>query len=173
MSHLKRPSAQVDDVYMVFEYLEYDLWALANSCDINLTPTHIRTYMRQLLEAIAYMHKHKVSHDQMNPQNIAPPLCMFSCRLRSEAGIVIKSLRTRQWWQIHLLQSAQGLPDVLGEAQGQGICWSGLITKSEPFHPLLTCAGYASRPQVREPVDRGRRPAKGILSVVSLKLEIC
>lgn len=56
-----RPLLQVDDVYMVFEYLEYDLWALANSAEINLTPTHVRTYMRQLLDAIAYMHKHKVS----------------------------------------------------------------------------------------------------------------
>lgn len=45
---------------MVFEYLEYDLWALANSPQISLTPTHIRTYMKQMLDAIAYMHTNKV-----------------------------------------------------------------------------------------------------------------
>lgn len=45
---------------MVFEYLEYDLWALANSHQISLTPTHIKAYMKQMLDAIAYMHTNKV-----------------------------------------------------------------------------------------------------------------
>lgn len=54
--------SQVGDVYMVFEYLEYDLWALANSTEINLTSAHIRTYMKQMLDAIAYMHNNKVRH---------------------------------------------------------------------------------------------------------------
>lgn len=45
---------------MAFEYLEYDLWALANSSEVNLTATHIKTYMKQMLDAIAYMHTNKV-----------------------------------------------------------------------------------------------------------------
>lgn len=45
---------------MVFEYLEYDLWALANSPQVNLTATHIKSYMKQMLDAIAYMHSNKV-----------------------------------------------------------------------------------------------------------------
>lgn len=48
------------DVYMAFEYLEYDLWALANSSQVKLTATHIKTYMKQMLDAIAYMHTNKV-----------------------------------------------------------------------------------------------------------------
>lgn len=61
MFHLCRVRIlQMGDVYMVFEYLEYDLWALANSTEINLTPAHIRTYMKQMLDAIAYMHTNKV-----------------------------------------------------------------------------------------------------------------
>lgn len=51
---------QQGDVYMAFEYLEYDLWALANSSEVNLTATHIKTYMKQMLDAIAYMHTNKV-----------------------------------------------------------------------------------------------------------------
>lgn len=46
---------------MAFEYLEYDLWALANSSQVKLTATHIKTYMKQMLDAIAYMHTNKVS----------------------------------------------------------------------------------------------------------------
>lgn len=45
---------------MAFEYLEYDLWALANSSQVKLTATHIKTYMKQMLDAIAYMHTNKV-----------------------------------------------------------------------------------------------------------------
>lgn len=45
---------------MAFEYLEYDLWALANSSQVKLTGTHIKTYMKQMLDAIAYMHTNKV-----------------------------------------------------------------------------------------------------------------
>ncbi|CAM9136179.1 unnamed protein product, partial [Sphacelaria rigidula] len=59
-SHGKVADGKTGDVYMVFEYLEYDLWALANSPQISLTPTHIRTYMKQMLDAIAYMHTNKV-----------------------------------------------------------------------------------------------------------------
>lgn len=51
---------QQGDVYMAFEYLEYDLWALANSSQVKLTGTHIKTYMKQMLDAIAYMHTNKV-----------------------------------------------------------------------------------------------------------------
>ena len=51
---------QQGDVYMAFEYLEYDLWALANSSQVNLTAVHIKTYMKQMLDAIAYMHTNKV-----------------------------------------------------------------------------------------------------------------
>lgn len=51
---------QQGDVYMAFEYLEYDLWALANSSQVKLTATHIKTYMKQMLDAIAYMHTNKV-----------------------------------------------------------------------------------------------------------------
>lgn len=46
---------------MAFEYLEYDLWALANSPQVNLTAAHIHSYMKQMLAAIAYMHTNKVS----------------------------------------------------------------------------------------------------------------
>lgn len=53
---------QQGDVYMAFEYLEYDLWALANSSQVNLTAVHIKTYMKQMLDAIAYMHTNKVQY---------------------------------------------------------------------------------------------------------------
>eukprot|EP00752_Nemacystus_decipiens_P003348 g3096.t2 len=59
-SHGKVEDGKQGDVYMAFEYLEYDLWALANSSQVKLTATHIKTYMKQMLDAIAYMHTNKV-----------------------------------------------------------------------------------------------------------------
>ncbi|CAM9469651.1 unnamed protein product [Discosporangium mesarthrocarpum] len=58
------------DVYMVFEYLEYDLWALANSPDVCLTAVHIKTYMKQMLSAIDYMHQNKVMHRDLKCANL-------------------------------------------------------------------------------------------------------
>ena len=57
---------------MAFEYLEYDLWALANSSQVKLTATHIKTYMKQMLDAIAYMHTNKVRLVVMGVTKIAP-----------------------------------------------------------------------------------------------------
>ncbi|CAM9123429.1 unnamed protein product [Choristocarpus tenellus] len=59
------------DVYMVFEYLEYDLWGLANSPeDVRLSPVHIKTYMKQMLTAIDYMHQNKVMHRDLKCANL-------------------------------------------------------------------------------------------------------
>ncbi|CAB1099365.1 unnamed protein product [Ectocarpus sp. CCAP 1310/34] len=69
-SHGKVEDGKQGDVYMAFEYLEYDLWALANSSQVKLTATHIKTYMKQMLDAIAYMHTNKVMHRDLKLANM-------------------------------------------------------------------------------------------------------
>ncbi|CAN0265322.1 unnamed protein product, partial [Laminaria digitata] len=69
-SHGKVEDGKQGDVYMAFEYLEYDLWALANSSQVNLTAVHIKTYMKQMLDAIAYMHTNKVMHRDLKLANL-------------------------------------------------------------------------------------------------------
>lgn len=47
-------------VYMVFPYMDHDLAGLLENERVKLQPSHIKLYMRQLLEGTEYMHQ--VSH---------------------------------------------------------------------------------------------------------------
>ena len=44
-------------VYMVFPYMDHDLTGLLENERVKLTPSHIKLYMRQLLEGTEYMHR--------------------------------------------------------------------------------------------------------------------
>jgi serine/threonine protein kinase len=48
-------------VYMVFPYMDHDLAGLLENERVKLQPSHIKLYMKQLLEGTEYMHR--VSHD--------------------------------------------------------------------------------------------------------------
>lgn len=44
-------------VYMVFPYMDHDLAGLLENERVKLSPSHIKLYMRQLLEGTEYMHR--------------------------------------------------------------------------------------------------------------------
>ena len=46
--------------YMVFPYMDHDLAGLLENERVQLQPSHIKLYMKQLLEGTEYMHH--VSH---------------------------------------------------------------------------------------------------------------
>jgi serine/threonine protein kinase len=54
-------------VYMVFPYMDHDLAGLLENERVKLQPSHIKLYMRQLLEGTAYMHKVSSIADVMHP----------------------------------------------------------------------------------------------------------
>jgi len=53
---------KVGDVFMVFEYVDFDLAGLLDSEHVRLTEDHIRSYTKQLLEGVAYMHTNSIIH---------------------------------------------------------------------------------------------------------------
>lgn len=48
-------------VYMVFPYMDHDLAGLLENERVKLQPSHIKLYMKQLLEGTAYMHRVRVN----------------------------------------------------------------------------------------------------------------
>ena len=44
-------------VYMVFPYMDHDLAGLLENDRVKLQPSHIKLYMKQLLEGTAYLHR--------------------------------------------------------------------------------------------------------------------
>jgi len=58
------------NVFMVFEYLEYDLFGLLETPDIRLTQDHVKSWSKQLLSGVHYMHKNKVIHRDLKASNL-------------------------------------------------------------------------------------------------------
>lgn len=48
---------EVEDVYMVFPFMDHDLTGILENQEINLNLPQIKCYMKQLLEGIAYLHQ--------------------------------------------------------------------------------------------------------------------
>ena len=58
------------NVFMVFEYLEYDLTGVLETPEIRLTQDHIKSWTKQLLAGVHYMHVNKVIHRDLKASNL-------------------------------------------------------------------------------------------------------
>lgn len=58
------------NVYMVFEYHEYDLTGILQSSEIRLSQDHIKSWSQQLLAGTHYMHINKIIHRDLKASNI-------------------------------------------------------------------------------------------------------
>ena len=61
---------KIGDVFMVFEYGDFDLAGLLDSEGVHLTHEHIRSYTNQLLEGVGYMHNQNILHRDLKSANI-------------------------------------------------------------------------------------------------------
>lgn len=58
------------NVFMVFEYLEYDLTGVLETPEIRFTQDHIKSWSQQLLSGVHYMHINKVIHRDLKASNL-------------------------------------------------------------------------------------------------------
>jgi len=61
---------QYGSVFMVFEYCDFDLQGLLHSPRIRISPEHCKSYIKQLLTGVAYIHKNKILHRDLKSSNL-------------------------------------------------------------------------------------------------------
>ncbi|KAJ3053314.1 serine/threonine protein kinase, CMGC, CDC2/CDK sub [Rhizophlyctis rosea] len=57
-------------IFMVFPYMDHDLTGLLDNRNIQLTPAQIKSFMKQILEGTAYLHRSNILHRDMKSANI-------------------------------------------------------------------------------------------------------
>ncbi|NP_001154935.1 cyclin dependent kinase 2 isoform 2 [Nasonia vitripennis] len=57
-------------LYLVFEFLQQDLKKLLDSLKTGLSPQLVKSYLWQLLKAIAFCHVNRILHRDLKPQNL-------------------------------------------------------------------------------------------------------
>lgn len=59
-----------DEIFLILEPMEYDLHDLIHRTRGSLRPSTSKSYAKQLLEAVAYMHSINIAHRDLKPSNI-------------------------------------------------------------------------------------------------------
>eukprot|EP00792_Barthelona_sp_PAP020_P005088 TRINITY_DN2490_c0_g1_i1.p1 TRINITY_DN2490_c0_g1~~TRINITY_DN2490_c0_g1_i1.p1 ORF type:complete len:429 (+),score=76.30 TRINITY_DN2490_c0_g1_i1:48-1334(+) len=67
---LKEVIRQSDELFLVFEYMEGNLYHILKNRDTLLPESQIRNYMYQMLQGLAYMHRYGFFHRDMKPENV-------------------------------------------------------------------------------------------------------
>ncbi|KAI8997934.1 kinase-like domain-containing protein [Gaertneriomyces semiglobifer] len=65
-----RANYTIPTFYMAFPYMTHDLAGLLQNAQVTLTPAQIKSYMHQLLNGVAYIHKKGIIHRDMKTANI-------------------------------------------------------------------------------------------------------
>jgi len=67
---LKEVIRENDELYFVFEYMEYNLYQLMKEKEKLFSEPKIRNWCFQMLQALAYMHRHGYFHRDLKPENL-------------------------------------------------------------------------------------------------------
>jgi serine/threonine protein kinase len=60
----------IGDVFMVFEFVDYDLSGLLKSSGFVLSDLQVRSYLFQLLSGVKFLHEHNILHRDLKSANL-------------------------------------------------------------------------------------------------------
>ena len=66
---LKEVIRENDELYFVFEFMEQNLYELCKDRERSLPESRVRSIMYQMLQGLAFMHKHGFFHRDIKPEN--------------------------------------------------------------------------------------------------------
>ena len=117
---LKEVLYTIDCLYLVFEYVEYDLKKYLRSLKVPPSASSVKKMVYQIVQAIDYCHAHRVMHRDLKPQNILVDadgnIKLADFGLARAFGIPIKTLThevVTLWYrapEILLCQRAYSIP---------------------------------------------------------------
>ncbi|CAM6102051.1 unnamed protein product [Calypogeia fissa] len=67
---LKEVIRENDELYFVFEYMEYNLYQMMKDKDKLFPEAKVRNWCYQVLQALAYMHRYGYFHRDLKPENL-------------------------------------------------------------------------------------------------------
>ncbi|XP_024363189.1 cyclin-dependent kinase F-4 isoform X2 [Physcomitrium patens] len=67
---LKEVIRENDELFFVFEYMEYNLYQLIKDKDKPFSESEVRSWAFQILQALEYMHKNGYFHRDLKPENL-------------------------------------------------------------------------------------------------------
>lgn len=68
---LKEVIRENDELYFVFEYMEYNLYQMMKDKDKLFPEAKVRNWCYQVLQALAYMHRYGYFHRDLKPGKLA------------------------------------------------------------------------------------------------------
>ncbi|KDP45288.1 hypothetical protein JCGZ_15153 [Jatropha curcas] len=67
---LKEVVREYNELFFIFEYMEYNLYQIMRERERSFTEEEIRNFMSQLLQGLAHMHRNGFFHRDLKPENL-------------------------------------------------------------------------------------------------------
>jgi cyclin-dependent kinase 12/13 len=81
------------NVFMVFEYCEFDLTGIIESQEIKITQDHVKSWSNQLLKGLHYMHMNGIIHRDLKASNLL---------ISSKGELKIADMGLARSWNSHM-----------------------------------------------------------------------